>query len=75
MKHPHPHSLRGQVVPLLINGSIVIEFEVEDWADRVRTDGPADQVYGRVLTIQGQEQEVPLSRTFTDDVLHVKGHS
>lgn len=75
MTHSNAHPLQGQVVPLLINGSIVIEFEVEDWADRVRTDGPADQVYGRVLTIQGQEQEIPLSRTFTDDALHVKGHS
>lgn len=65
-RHSHPHPLRGQVVLI---GDSPVEFEVEDWADRVRPNATRDTVYGRVLAIGNEEQQIPLSRTFPNAVL------
>jgi hypothetical protein len=67
MAHSQPHPQCGQVV--IINGAQLVDFEIEDWLDRVRNDVPedmTDHVYGRVLGLP-----VPLSRTFHNDDLQI----
>lgn len=71
MGHPDPHPQSGQVIIMMINGAQVIDFQVEDWADRVQPNRPDDDmVWGRVLGTP-----VPLSRTFHNDDLQVRSHN
>lgn len=73
MSHPDPHPLRGEIIPILINGVQLVDFEVEDWLDRVRDDVSEDMtedVYGRVLGLP-----VPLSRCFHNDQLQIRHHA
>jgi hypothetical protein len=65
MMHDTPHPHRGEIMHLQLDNGVV-DFEVEDWADRVQSwsTGRGDMVYGRILN-----HVVPLSRLVRDDAL------
>lgn len=70
MKHAEPHPRAGQVVPMLVDARFV-EFEIEDWADRVRDDAPTDTVWGRIIADSHGPLQVPISKVFSDADLAV----
>lgn len=74
MTHAEPHPRRGETQALIADGEYV-EFQIEDWADRVRSDVPEgleDTVLGRIVADIHGEKAVALTKIYRDGDLQVK---